>query len=80
MDTHDTPSIPLTEPFAPGCVLTVEPGLYIPRDADEAPKELRGVGVRIEDDVLITTEGKPEVLSAMAPVAAEAVERLARRG
>jgi Xaa-Pro aminopeptidase len=40
----------------PGFVLTVEPGVYIARDA-EAPEEYRGIGVRIEDDILVTPEG-----------------------
>ncbi|HKJ71427.1 MAG TPA: aminopeptidase P N-terminal domain-containing protein [Gammaproteobacteria bacterium] len=50
----------------PGMTLTVEPGLYLPPDAEDVPAELRGTGVRIEDDVLVT-EGDPEVLSAAAP-------------
>ncbi|HKX82829.1 MAG TPA: aminopeptidase P N-terminal domain-containing protein [Pyrinomonadaceae bacterium] len=43
--------------FAPGMVLTVEPGLYIPPDDKSAPSKYRGIGVRIEDDVLVTKEG-----------------------
>lgn len=54
--------------LAPGMTLTVEPGLYVPPDAEGVPDELRGVGVRIEDDVLVT-EGDPEVLTAEAPKA-----------
>ena len=38
-------------------VLTVEPGLYIPRDDKDAPEKYRGIGIRIEDDVLITEDG-----------------------
>lgn len=52
--------------LAPGMVLTVEPGLYIPPAMQEAPKDWRGIGVRIEDDVLITAKG-PEVLTEGAP-------------
>ena len=52
--------------LAPGMTLTVEPGLYIPADAEDAHPDLRGTGVRIEDDVLVT-EGEPEVLTAAAP-------------
>ena len=40
----------------PGMVITVEPGLYIPND-DDIPRALRGMGVRIEDDILITPSG-----------------------
>lgn len=40
-----------------GMVLTVEPGLYIRKDDEQAPKALRGIGIRIEDDVIITADG-----------------------
>jgi Xaa-Pro aminopeptidase len=46
-----------SRPFAPGMVLTVEPGLYIPPDDKSAPSKYRGIGVRIEDDVLVTDGG-----------------------
>lgn len=54
------------EPMPIGAVLTVEPGLYFDAKDKSVPKELRGIGVRIEDDVLITAKG-PEVLTAAAP-------------
>jgi Xaa-Pro aminopeptidase len=44
-------------PLAPGVVLTVEPGLYFQPDDLTVPPELRGVGVRIEDDVVVTEDG-----------------------
>jgi Xaa-Pro aminopeptidase len=56
----------------PGMTLTVEPGLYI-RAADDVPERLRNIGVRIEDDVLVTMAGC-EVLSAEAPKRIEDIE------
>ncbi len=50
----------------PGMVFTVEPGLYIPGNSETAPKALRGIGVRIEDDVVITQDGV-ENLNAAIP-------------
>lgn len=61
-------------PFAPGCVLTVEPGLYIRADDERAPAEYRGIGVRIEDDVVVTS-GAPRVLTAHIPKDPSALER-----
>ena len=57
----------------PGMILTVEPGIYISPEADYAPKEYRGLGVRIEDDVLIT-DGGPEVLTAQSVKSVKDVE------
>ena len=57
----------------PGMILTVEPGLYFKPDDLAVPEELRGIGVRIEDDVLITETGC-ENLSAALPRTADDVE------
>lgn len=62
-----------------GMVMTIEPGLYVPADDDNAPAEMRGVGVRIEDDVLITADGV-ENLTAQCPKEADAVEDLVGSG
>jgi Xaa-Pro aminopeptidase len=62
--------------LAPGMTLTVEPGLYI-RAADDVPERLRDIGVRIEDDVLVTQAGC-EVLTADAPKGVAEVEALMR--
>jgi Xaa-Pro aminopeptidase len=62
-------------PLAPGMVLTVEPGCYVPADADDVPAGFRGVGIRIEDDVLVTADGH-DVLSAAAPKHVADVEAL----
>jgi Xaa-Pro aminopeptidase len=54
-------------------VITVEPGLYFQTDDELVPEELRGIGVRIEDDVLLTAT-RPQVLSAGLPRTAEGIE------
>ncbi len=68
MDVHDVGDN--RTPLAPGMVLTVEPGIYLPQE---------GLGIRIEDDVLVTANGH-EVLSAAAPRQPEEVEALMRKG
>jgi Xaa-Pro aminopeptidase len=57
----------------PGMIITVEPGLYFKPDDEFVPKHLRGIGVRIEDDILITSEGN-ENLTAMLPRSSGDVE------
>ena len=57
----------------PGMIITVEPGLYLKPDDELVPKQLRGIGVRIEDDILITPEGN-ENLTAMLPRSSADVE------
>jgi Xaa-Pro aminopeptidase len=60
----------------PGMTLTVEPGLYI-RAADDVPESLRSIGIRIEDDVVVT-QGACEVITAEAPKGAAEIEALMR--
>ncbi|WP_405018496.1 aminopeptidase P family protein [Kitasatospora sp. NBC_00070] len=57
----------------PGMCLTVEPGLYFQQDDLTVPEEYRGIGVRIEDDILVTADGN-ENLSAGLPRRADEVE------
>ena len=57
----------------PGMVLTVEPGLYFQADDLTVPEEYRGIGVRIEDDILVTPDGHRN-LSAGLPRRADEVE------
>ena len=64
-------------PLAEGMVLTVEPGLYFQADDETVPTEFRGIGVRIEDDVLVTASGC-RVLSDALPRAADDVEEWVR--
>jgi Xaa-Pro aminopeptidase len=59
--------------LAPGMVLTVEPGLYFQVDDLTVPERYRGIGVRIEDDVVITATGH-RILSDILPREADAVE------
>ena len=66
-------------PLEPGMVLTVEPGLYVAEDAEDIPDEYRGLGVRIEDDVLVTPEGR-RVLTDKAPKQVEEIEELMGQG
>lgn len=77
LDVHDSgiyrtggrtgPSIKLE----PGMVLTVEPGLYFGPFAEEAPERFKGIGIRIEDDVLITEDGNQVMTSAVPKTVAE---------
>ena len=58
-------------------VLTVEPGLYISKDIPKVDKKWWDIGVRIEDDVLVTATGH-DVLTADLPVDVEDIEALMR--
>ncbi len=79
LDVHDAGDYKRAgkwRPLAPGMVLTVEPGLYI-RPADDVPKALRGIGIRIEDDVLVTN-GACEVITHETPKSVADIEALKR--
>jgi len=68
--------------MTPGMVLTVEPGLYFHANDETVPPELRGIGVRLEDDILVTATGS-DVLSDKLPIDATGIEnwmRAALRG
>ena len=73
LDTHDTPGDSHAAGLQAGMVLTVEPGLYIPNEP--AYGEYAGIGVRLEDDVAVTT-GQPLILSAEAPILPQDVEHV----
>ncbi len=60
----------------PGMVTTIEPGIYIKEGLEGVPEEFHKIGVRIEDDVLITDDGY-EILSSEVPVDVESIEKLA---
>ncbi|PID53520.1 MAG: hypothetical protein CSB46_07620 [Micrococcales bacterium] len=59
--------------LAPGMIFTIEPGLYFMPDDELVPAELRGIGIRIEDNVLVTEDGY-ENLSAALPRRPDEVE------
>ena len=82
MDVHDAGAYHKDgrpRPVEPGMVMTVEPGLYVAADAEGIPEQYRGIGVRIEDDVLVTPDGF-EVLTDEAPKRIEEIEALMAEG
>jgi Xaa-Pro aminopeptidase len=78
MDVHDVGDYKLGDAWRvlePGMVLTVEPGLYVAPQTRGVPSEFRGIGIRIEDDVVVTRDGC-EVLTAAAPKSPAEIEAL----
>lgn len=78
MDVHDVGAYKLNgewRTLQPGMVLTVEPGLYIAADCQDVDAQWRGIGIRIEDDVLVTADGH-DVLTHRAPKAIADIEAL----
>ena len=76
LDVHDVGEYRIdgaSRLLEPGMVFTIEPGLYIPPDDTSVAAQWRGIGIRIEDDVLITREGH-RVLTAALERSAEDVE------
>jgi Xaa-Pro aminopeptidase len=68
LDVHDVGSYSVDgkpRPLEPGMVFTVEPGLYVASDDENAPRELRGIGIRIEDDILVTPSGHENLTKAI---------------
>jgi len=64
--------------LVPGMILTVEPGLYFKADDLLVPEELRGIGVRIEDDVLVTSDGRENLSAAMPRTSTDVEAWIAR--
>jgi Xaa-Pro aminopeptidase len=82
LDTHDVGRYReggTWRSLEPGMILTVEPGLYVSPEADYAPEAYRGIGIRIEDSVLVT-EGEPEVITEPCAKSVEEVEATCRKG
>lgn len=81
LDVHDCGLYTQNEkprPFEPGMVTTVEPGLYVAPDDESVEARWRGIGIRIEDDVLVTAAGH-EVLTAGIPRTVAEVEAACER-
>ncbi|MFZ1375785.1 MAG: aminopeptidase P family protein [Geothrix sp.] len=88
MDVHDAGSYGAPHPFhkhggsrplEAGMVLTMEPGIYIPKGIEGVEARWQGIGIRIEDVILVTPEG-PRNLSARLPRKPEELERIVRDG
>ena len=78
MDVHDVGDYKVSGDWRmlePGMVLTVEPGIYVSPNNTKVPPKWRGIGIRIEDDVLVTRKGY-EVLTADVPKSVEDIEAL----
>ena len=78
MDVHDcgqaAPEAYAKAELAEGMVLTVEPGLYFQEDDLLVPEELRGIGIRIEDDIVVTADGYRNLSKALPRTSAEVEE------
>ncbi|TJY61061.1 M24 family metallopeptidase [Sinimarinibacterium sp. CAU 1509] len=80
MDVHDVGRYKIEgkpRPFEAGMVMTVEPGLYIAPGTPGVPEKYWGIGIRIEDDVVVTANG-PQVLTAGVPKERREIEALMR--
>jgi Xaa-Pro aminopeptidase len=80
LDVHDVGQYKINNEWRPleaGMVLTVEPGLYLSKNIPKLDKRWWGIGVRIEDDVLVTATGH-DVLTADLPVEVTEIEALMR--
>ena len=78
MDVHDVGDYKINQEWRlleAGMVLTVEPGLYIPKDCKSVDEKWRGIGIRIEDDVLVTIQGH-EILTSAVPKSIVEIEAL----
>ena len=78
MDVHDVGDYKVDGEWRmlePGMVMTIEPGLYLPAGMKGLPKKWWNIGIRIEDDVLVTKEGY-DILSKDAPKSADEIEEL----
>ena len=78
MDVHDVGEYKINNEWrllAPGMVFTVEPGIYIAAESEDVDKKWWNIGVRIEDDILVTEDGC-EILTADVPRNIAEIEQL----
>ncbi|KAF6016508.1 XPNPEP3 [Bugula neritina] len=75
MDVHDTPSMSRSKKLEPHQVICIEPGMYFGENDERVPKEMRGIGIRVEDNILITEDGYENLTSAL-PSSANEIEAL----
>ena len=78
MDVHDVGDYKVGGEWRllePGMVMTVEPGIYVAPDNEKVAKKWRGIGIRIEDDIVITKDGN-EVLTKNVPKTVQEIEKL----
>ncbi|XP_032674468.1 xaa-Pro aminopeptidase 3 isoform X2 [Odontomachus brunneus] len=76
MDVHDNGKIPRNIQIQPGMIITIEPGVYVSPNNPYAPIHFHGLGIRIEDDILVTENGA-EVLTKNCPKEVAEIEALA---
>lgn len=82
MDVHDAGEYKIDgqwRPLQPGMTFTVEPGLYLRADDERVPQPYRGIGIRIEDDILVTDTGC-EILTIDVPKTVDEIEDWMREG
>ncbi|MFT4705274.1 MAG: Xaa-Pro aminopeptidase [Bradymonadia bacterium] len=79
LDVHDPAfyyeEVDVGVPITAGSVITIEPGIYVPADDMDAPEAMRGIGIRIEDDVIFT-DGDPRVLTSGVPKSVAEIEAI----
>ncbi|KAL1527028.1 hypothetical protein AB1Y20_015715 [Prymnesium parvum] len=81
LEVHDCPTVGSNQPLQEGMVITIEPGLYFPRDDPELPDWCKGIGIRIEDDVLVNAPGtSATVLTHAAPKQPADIEEMLAAG
>jgi intermediate cleaving peptidase 55 len=75
LDLHDCPQVSVRQPLQANTVITIEPGLYIPLGSEHFPLEFHGIGIRIEDDIVVG-QHQPENLTADVPLEIHHLEQI----